>query len=68
MRSVKTVALEAVVIGLMNSIIIFVLEKMNPKWKTWMLYFVSGALIHIIFEVLGGNEWWCLSTYHVNGK
>lgn len=68
MRPVVTVILEAIVIGIMNALIIIALEKMKTKLRTWMLYFVSGALIHLLFEVFGGNEWWCLTTYHVNGR
>lgn len=67
MRSVVTVMLEAIVIGIMNTLIIIALEKMimktEIKTKTSALYFISGALIHLLFEVFGGNEWWCLATY-----
>lgn len=67
MRSVVTVMLEAIVIGIMNTLIIIALEKIimktEIKTKTSTLYFISGALIHLLFEVFGGNEWWCLATY-----
>lgn len=67
MRSVVTVMLEAIVIGIMNTLIIIALEKIIMKTeiqtKTSTLYFISGALIHLLFEVFGGNEWWCLATY-----
>lgn len=67
MRSVVTVMLEAIVIGIMNTLIIIALEKIimktEIKTKTSALYFISGALIHLLFEVFGGNEWWCLATY-----
>ena len=67
MRSVVTVMLEAIVIGIMNTLIIIALEKIimktEIKTKTSTLYFISGALIHLLFEVFGGNEWWCLTTY-----
>lgn len=68
MRSAVTVMLEAIVIGVMNALIIIALEKIRSKTdmkkiKTWVLHFVSGALIHVLFEVFGGNEWWCLTTY-----
>lgn len=67
MRSFVTVMLEAIVIGIMNALIIITLEKIIMKaeinTKTSILYFVSGALIHLLFEVFGGNEWWCLTTY-----
>ena len=67
MRSIVTVMLEAIVIGIMNTLIIIALEKIimktEIKTKTSTLYFISGALIHLLFEVFGGNEWWCLTTY-----
>ena len=67
MRSVVTVMLEAIVIGIMNTLIIIALEKIimktEIKTKTSTLYFISGAMIHLLFEVFGGNEWWCLATY-----
>ena len=67
MRSIVTVMLEAIVIGIMNTLIIIALEKIimktEIKTKTSTLYFISGALIHLLFEVFGGNEWWCLATY-----
>lgn len=67
MRSVVTVMLEAIVIGIMNTLIIIALEKIimktEIKTKTSTLYFISGALIHLLFEVFGGNEWWCRTTY-----
>ena len=67
MRSVVTVMLEAIVIGIMNTLIIIALEKIimktEIKTKTSTLYFISGALIHLLFEVFGCNEWWCLTTY-----
>jgi hypothetical protein len=25
--------------------------------------FITGVLIHLVFEVLGLNEWWCKATY-----
>jgi hypothetical protein len=25
--------------------------------------FIAGVLIHLVFEVLGLNEWWCKATY-----
>jgi hypothetical protein len=37
--------------------------KTEIQTKTSTLYFISGALIHLLFEVFGGNEWWCLATY-----
>jgi hypothetical protein len=58
-----TILLEAFVIGLMNVFVIAGLEKL--RWRRWIMYFVSGALIHLFFEIIGGNKWWCVSTYSI---
>lgn len=62
MRNVLTVAIEAIVIGIMNVVIIKLLSNIKSL-KTWLVYLLSGAGIHILFEVLGGNEYWCRTTY-----
>jgi endonuclease V-like protein UPF0215 family len=61
MRSLQTVMFEAIVIGVMNLVFFYSLSMSikNPM----ILLFISGALIHIVFEYLGLNEWWCKSTY-----
>jgi len=52
---------EAIVIGVMNLVFFYSLSTFikNPM----ILLFISGALIHIVFEYLGLNEWWCKSVY-----
>ena len=60
-RPVKTVLIEAFVIGIMNLIIIATLT--NIGLPHMVDYVIAGALIHIIFEYTGGNKWWCTQTY-----
>lgn len=60
-RPVKTVLIEAFVIGIMNLIIIVTLT--NIGLPHMVEYVIAGALIHIIFEYTGGNKWWCTQTY-----
>jgi hypothetical protein len=62
-RPVSTVLMEALVIGVMNAALIFVVGKMKIDIETPILHLIAGALIHIIFEYTGGNKWWCTQTY-----
>jgi len=61
MRSLQTVMFEAIVIGIMNLMFFYSLSIFikNPM----IALFIAGALIHLVFEYLGLNEWWCKSTY-----
>ena len=61
MRSLQTITFEAIVIGIMNVFISLTLSMFikNPM----VVLFITGALIHIILEFLGLNEWWCKVTY-----
>lgn len=61
-RPVQKVLLESVIIGLMNVTLFYVLKNMKSLDIFWLL-FLSGALIHIIFEYTGGNKWWCEQSY-----
>ena len=61
-RPLPHIVTEAVVIGVLN-FVIFTLINRTSKLSMMMKLFLSGVLIHILFEVLGGNEWWCRSTY-----
>lgn len=64
MRDVVTVTIEAIVIGLMNVILIKLLSNLKSfESKSWMVYMLSGAAIHVLFEIFGGNEYWCRTTY-----
>ena len=60
-RSITTVLTEALVIGVMNTILIASLKHLPIP----MIPFIAGALIHIIFEYTGGNKWWCTQTYQI---
>jgi hypothetical protein len=63
MRNISTVFIEALVIGIMNATLFWSLKQLglNVSHKTLMV--ITGALIHLIFEYAGGNEWWCRQTY-----
>ena len=62
-RPISNVLMEALVIGVMNAVLIFSINKINFKIDTHLLHLIAGALIHIIFEYTGGNKWWCTQTY-----
>jgi hypothetical protein len=55
--------MEAVTIGLMNMALFYALSQVSTGLTTPWLLFISGALIHIMFEFAGLNEWWCRQTY-----
>ena len=60
-RPIKTVLIEAIVIGIMNMVLIVGLNRLNVP----LVPLIAGALIHIIFEYTGGNKWWCTQTYKI---
>jgi len=62
-RPVQTVIIEAVVIGVMNALLFYLLRMFKFIVPNHILLIICGALIHIIFEYTGGNEWWCRQTY-----
>jgi len=64
MRKIFNIGLEAFVIGIMNLIIIRTLVSLKTGLPHGLEYVITGALIHIIFEYTGANEWWCKSTYY----
>jgi hypothetical protein len=63
-RPIQNVLLESIIIGLMNVTIFYILKNVKGLETFWLL-FLSGALIHIIFEYTGGNKWWCTQTYKI---
>jgi len=63
MRNVNVLLMEAVTIGLMNMALFYALSQVSAGLTTPWLLFISGALIHIMFEFAGLNEWWCRQTY-----
>jgi hypothetical protein len=66
MRPVSTVAFEALVVGIINAVVYYTLDKLNSGVSTkWLLVF-TGALIHFLFEFspFGNiNEIWCKKTF-----
>ncbi len=62
-RPAINVAIEALVIGVMNATLIYGINKFDPTLESPILHLIAGALIHIIFEYTGGNKWWCKTTY-----
>lgn len=61
-RPVSTVMIESIVIGIMNATLFWSLSQLKLIPKQLILV-LCGALIHLIFEYTGGNEWWCRQTY-----
>jgi uncharacterized membrane protein len=62
-RPISTVLIEAIVIGIMNATLFWSLNQIGFVIPKSVLLTICGALIHIIFEYTGGNEWWCRQTY-----
>lgn len=62
-RPLQTVLLESVVIGVMNATLFMSLKQFKLIIPQHMILVLCGALIHLIFEYSGGNEWWCRQTY-----
>jgi len=56
--------MEAVVVGVMTSALFYSLKYLNTGLTTPWLLFLTGALIHIVFEFAGLNEWWCRRTFN----
>lgn len=63
MRPVRDVLLEATIIGILNIAIYYLLRRISKKSTMTLLLFVAGFAIHLLFEYLGGNEWWCRKSY-----
>ena len=63
MRNPITIATECLVIGSMNVALFYVLRDRITQLSNLAIIFICGVLIHLLFEVSGGNEWWCRSTY-----
>lgn len=55
MKSPKTLAVEAFVVGLLLAILFFIVSKFAP---TVPAVFISGALFHVICEYTGVNAWY----------
>lgn len=63
-RSIKTVTLEALVIGATNALLFWLLNLIGLKINKLLILVLVGALIHVIFEYTGANKWWCETTYN----
>lgn len=63
-RPIVNVAIESIIIGMMNVGIFYSLKYFTKLDLVWLL-FITGAMIHIIFEYTGGNKWWCTQTYKI---
>lgn len=64
-RPVKDVLFEATIIGILNIAIYYLLRRISRKTTTTLLLFIAGFMIHLLFEYLGANEWWCRQTYRM---
>lgn len=52
--------------GFVGLLVNFVLKSLNmnyeitcPPQKIFIVFFLTGALIHTFFEIFGLNEWYC---------
>jgi len=63
-RPIVSVAVESIIIGMMNVGIFYTLKYFTKLDIVWLL-FITGAMIHLIFEYTGGNKWWCTQTYKI---
>ena len=61
MRNVTTVAIEALVVGLVLLALLFLTKNLPVQPAVAVV--LAGALTHIVFEYLGLNRWWCQVTY-----
>jgi hypothetical protein len=62
---ILTVGITTSIIGIIISTILMLPSK-NFSWKTYtfwpqimLSYFLTGCIIHILFEISGGNKWYC---------
>lgn len=64
-RPVKDVLFEATIIGILNIVIYYLLRRISKKSAATLILFITGFMIHLLFEYLGANEWWCRQTYRM---
>lgn len=55
MKTPRTLALEAFVVGILLTILYFILSRMAPPL---VAVFISGALFHVVCEYTGVNAWY----------
>lgn len=54
--------IEMVIIGIITAIVLYLLTfiiKPDSTWKILALGFLTGALVHFLMEVTGGNDKYC---------
>lgn len=61
-RPLTTVLFEALVVGISTLIVFLIFKSIGIK-RHWVAHVAGGALIHIVYEYLGLNQWWCATTY-----
>ena len=62
-RPINIVLVESIVIGAMNMSLFWILSSQFKRMPAIQILFLCGALIHLIFEYIGANKWWCTQTY-----
>lgn len=53
------VLVEAMAVGAITAVVMTVHAAMFEK-PSFVTYFMAGALIHLGFELAGGNSWYCV--------
>lgn len=67
MKSIVTVSIEAIIIGLLlvgfAKIVELFITRSSPtlNMDTLTIIFISGVLIHIVFEYTGINHWYAIN-------
>ena len=54
----KQVAVEAVAVGFILIVLWVLLRPLMPTSDIWSL-FILGAGVHLGFEIMGANKWYC---------
>lgn len=54
---------EAVAVGLFTVVVFYLIKFMFSNFSLMFTLFLTGSLLHLIFESLGWNETWCRVTY-----
>lgn len=62
----RTLIIEAIVVAvvllLIGTVIKMILDKMNifkSQYNNQLTLLISGALTHLLFELIGGNKYYC---------
>ena len=62
----KYLPLELIIIGLLNVLLFSGVSKISPQSNTTIKLFITGALIHLLFEYSpfgNANKLWCEATF-----